>query len=137
MLEGETMINFFVPGDPVAQGRPRAFRVGNSIGMFDPKKSKEWKKTVAQVAGLQRNRFQEGLLEMRLAFFLVPPKTMKRPDLMFHSKRPDLDNLCKAICDALNGICFKDDSQICKLTAVKSYTVNNLAGVEIFIGPIS
>jgi len=41
------MIKFTVPGEPTAQGRPRACRFGNSIRMFDPKKSTDFKSKVA------------------------------------------------------------------------------------------
>lgn len=39
-----------------------------------------------------------------------------------HTKRPDLDNLQKAVLDALNGIAWADDSQIVRITAKKEYT---------------
>lgn len=35
--------------------------------------------------------------------------------------RPDIDNLVKAVTDALNGILWKDDSQIVSLSAEKRY----------------
>ena len=30
-------------------------------------------------------------------------------------RRRDVDNCCKSICDALNGICYLDDSQVAQL----------------------
>ena len=38
-----------------------------------------------------------------------------------HSKTPDLDNLVKLVCDSLNGVFYKDDSQISQLKAEKLY----------------
>lgn len=35
--------------------------------------------------------------------------------------RPDIDNLQKGIFDALNGVCWKDDSQIVEVLAQKVY----------------
>lgn len=35
--------------------------------------------------------------------------------------KPDLDNSMKLICDALNGVVWKDDSQIVAVTLVKRY----------------
>jgi len=40
------MIDFFVYGNPVAQGRPRFARRGNFVATYDPKESKSWKETV-------------------------------------------------------------------------------------------
>ncbi len=34
----------------------------------------------------------------------------------------DLDNLAKAVLDAMSGSYFKNDSQICELCLTKSYT---------------
>ena len=130
-------VSFFVPGAPVPQGRPRAYRLGNGVGMFDPPKSKAWKKVVAQVAGLQRNAWIDGPIEMSLVFFLPAPKELKRPDLMHHTKKPDIDNLVKGVCDGLNGVCFGDDSQICVLSATKRYAIDGVTGVEVLISPVT
>ena len=39
-----------------------------------------------------------------------------------HTKKPDVDNLCKAVLDAMNGIILKDDSQVYGLQAYKWYS---------------
>lgn len=36
-------------------------------------------------------------------------------------KRPDLDNLVKFLLDAINGVVFADDAQVCKISASKLY----------------
>ena len=38
------------------------------------------------------------------------------------TKRPDVDNLVKAVLDGLNGIAFKDDCQVVEVHATKGYT---------------
>ena len=37
--------------------------------------------------------------------------------------KPDADNIAKIICDALNNIAYKDDTQIIELTVVKRYAL--------------
>ena len=38
-----------------------------------------------------------------------------------HTKKIDCDNLCKTILDALNGIAYDDDKQVCMLYVEKRY----------------
>ena len=38
------------------------------------------------------------------------------------TKKPDLDNIIKAIADSLNGIAYKDDAQIVELKSKKFYS---------------
>lgn len=37
------------------------------------------------------------------------------------TKKPDADNIAKIVCDALNGVAYTDDKQICCLTVIKRY----------------
>ncbi len=37
------------------------------------------------------------------------------------TKRPDSDNIVKIILDALNGVAYQDDSQVCKIHFAKIY----------------
>lgn len=40
---------------------------------------------------------------------------------VFPTKRPDADNIAKAVCDALNGTAYGDDAQIVRLQVKKVY----------------
>lgn len=44
--------------------------------------------------------------------------------------KPDIDNIVKLIMDSLNGLVYKDDKQVFKVTAIKVYAEED----EIFIG---
>jgi Holliday junction resolvase RusA-like endonuclease len=48
------------------------------------------------------------------------------------AKKPDVDNILKAIFDALNGYAYADDSQIIKIKAEKIYTEEPFVEVEIY-----
>lgn len=57
-----------------------------------------------------------------------------RPDApVFHVKTPDADNLLKFVCDALNGIFFKDDSLIAHAEVTKKYSGTERTEVEIAV----
>ena len=45
--------------------------------------------------------------------------------------KPDLDNLTKAVLDALNNVAFTDDSLVVSLRASKRYGDQDLIHVEI------
>ena len=40
---------------------------------------------------------------------------------ILHTKKIDCDNLAKTVLDALNGIAYDDDKQICRLYVEKRY----------------
>ncbi|KJU83118.1 Endodeoxyribonuclease, RusA-like protein, partial [Candidatus Magnetobacterium bavaricum] len=72
-------------------------------------------------------------LQMQLTFYLPRPKSLPRK-VTEHTKRPDLDNLGKAIMDALNKVAYYDDSQIVDLHKKKVYTQGDIKpGVRIQI----
>jgi len=48
-----------------------------------------------------------------------------------HTKKPDLDNVAKAVIDGMNGIIFKDDSQITSLHVTKVYA--EVGKVEVLV----
>lgn len=53
-----------------------------------------------------------GPLHAQFGFEFARPKTGPNAKAVFHSSKPDFDNLIKAICDAGNGILWHDDCQI-------------------------
>jgi Holliday junction resolvase RusA-like endonuclease len=57
-----------------------------------------------------------------LVFHLYRPKSAKRD--AEPTRRPDLDKLARAAIDALNGVLFKDDSQVIAIGARKRYATS-------------
>lgn len=125
--------------DPIAYTAPKmAMRRkrggGNYPAFITPERYKGWKNRVAQVVkgSLDYDGPMKGPVCLTLFFYLKRPKSSKRklPDV-----KPDLDNLCKGVIDAIkNDLLIHDDNQIIELTAGKYYTTNEqAAGVEIKI----
>ena len=46
---------------------------------------------------------------------------MRNGDLM-PAKKPDIDNIAKAVLDALNSVAYRDDTQIVELQIRKQYS---------------
>ena len=49
----------------------------------------------------------------------------------WHIKKPDCDNLAKGVKDALEGIAYDNDSQVCHLIITKTYSITPSIEVEI------
>ena len=134
-------MKFTVPGDPKPQGRPRFFRRGAFVGTYDPKDSASFKQKVGFYAVEAGMTLSDGPLALSAKFYIKRPKNRCRSKddrgAIVCSKRPDLDNLVKAILDGLNGIAFKDDGQVCVMELRKFYhEVDKAQRTEIEILPI-
>ena len=118
------MLTFTIEGEPQGKARPRVTRGGKHT--YTPKKTKDYQEMVRMLAPKE---YFNGPLEMKIkAYFKIPKsKSNKIKELMESgdirpTKKPDFDNIGKIIADALNGICYKDDSQIVKGTIEKWYS---------------
>ena len=117
------VINFTVYGNATPQGRARAFLMRNRrIGFYDPDKSKSWKQEIKHAFMKQYENIQiiEDAIELQVTFWMQRPKSLPKK-VLHHVKKPDLDNLLKAIKDSLSGLAYRDDSQIVSIRALKVY----------------
>jgi crossover junction endodeoxyribonuclease RusA len=132
------MFRLFVPGIPKPQGSKSAFKRGNRIVLVEASKSlPEWRNTLEWTitAYTQENRFTTVLrpFSIELHFWLPRAKTNAKP---FHTQKPDLDKLIRAVLDALTKAkAIKDDSYCVELSARKSWDDFHPAGVEITMIP--
>jgi Holliday junction resolvase RusA-like endonuclease len=131
--QGRPMIEFFVPGTPAAQGRPRTrvLHMGKRAvaQIYNPHNADDWKARVMIVARPYVPRVAlTGPIQLVLVFRLPRPQThLKRgvvrsdaPD--WHTSKPDFDNFVKALLDALTAIkMWVDDCQVCDSRILKAY----------------
>lgn len=135
------MISFTVPGNPVAQPRVKARKAGNFIQIYTPdKKVKPYKEAIKLVAtqAMVGRKPMEGPLSVAIFFYIDRPKshTKKQREQDWHAQKPDLDNLAKAVLDALKDVTWSDDSQIAELRLRKQWAVGDPAYTYIRIGEI-
>jgi Holliday junction resolvase RusA-like endonuclease len=100
------------------------FRVGNGVrAVSHSKKSKAWYDSIQkQFTTLWEGDcpvYPDGPLKLTAIFYLQRPKSAKKR--MRPHVRPDLSNFLKLVEDALNGLAFKDDAQVCVLQVAKEY----------------
>ena len=124
------MISFVVPGLPIAQPRQRhrvTMMAGKAIATnYTPTKSpvNEFKATVRMAfERAYQGQPLGGPIALQILFVFPRPqgmiwKTKPMPG-EYHAKKPDLDNLAKALKDALKGLAWIDDSQVAQLVADK------------------
>lgn len=133
------MIEFEVPGEPVAQGRPR-FNSRTKTA-HDPLKSRNYKKLVSMYA--RRSKPPDllmGPLTVQIDIFKTPPKSISsvkkkqaalQNETLRPTTKPDVDNYAKGVKDACNGILWRDDSQVVELFVRKFYSLNPRVVVKV------
>lgn len=122
-------IDLKVPLDAVPQGRPR-FANGRAI---DPQRSRDFKEAFRLFvqsklhAEYQLEKPLETPLVVEIYFYRSKARFKRRTDMKFG----DIDNLTKAVLDALNGVTWKDDRQIVALHAEKR--LSDVPHIELWI----
>lgn len=123
-------ISFTVPGSPVGKQRPRFSR--KSGRTYTPEKTVNYE-TLVRLSYQQQvdaEPFERDKpLSLKLEIYQQIPNSVskKKREMMIGkkmlpTKRPDIDNVVKCICDALNMVCFHDDAQIIKLHVEKYFS---------------
>ena len=112
------IINISVPGQPIPKARPRITKFGRA---YTPKRTKDYE---ALIQKHLPDTFIDTPVEVYITAIFKRPLRLKRKQdptaLIPHDKRPDLDNIVKAVLDALNYI-LKDDSIVVSIHAQKFY----------------
>lgn len=139
------MITFRVDGEPKAQPRPRAFAFHGHVRMYDAGTSKGWKQLIAYAAKPHRPKTPfQGPLRINLHFWFARPKSHygKRKGQLYikesaprsMTNKPDVDNLAKAVMDALTDVgMWADDAQIIITEITKRWSDDGLQGVDVEI----
>ena len=119
------MIKIRIPGKPTGKQRARTLKTGFS---YTPEKTINYENLIKLIYRESGGGYMEGPLKAQVKIvFDIPKSTSKknREKMMagelFPTKKPDIDNVQKIIFDALNGIAYKDDTQIILVEAWKKY----------------
>ncbi len=142
-------ISFFIPGDPQGKGRAKSGIVKYRSGAvkkvhYTPEKTRSYEALIRSTA--TAHMIQTGkkpiLGPVRInicACIKIPSswpdwkKDAAVKELIMPTVKPDYDNIEKTQ-DALNGICWRDDSYICDSSTSKRYAaIPDQVGVWITI----
>ena len=133
---------FEILGKPQGKARPRI----GKFGAYTPQKTVLYEKTVKDTFKKQFPNFEPitGEIKVKIEAVFEVPKSYskkKREGLLpiegvehsgaGYTHKPDVDNISKIILDSLNGLAYKDDSQVTCLLVFKEYGYENKVIVEL------
>lgn len=136
----KNMVVFSVEGTPVPKGRPRFARRGSFVQTYTDSKTL----TYEQIVGLAAKQAMGSSdpIEVAISLYLyirlpVPKSYSKKATkdclsgLVRPTKKSDIDNFSKSLMDGMNGIVYKDDSQVVDLHVKKIYSA--VPGVDVCV----
>lgn len=126
-------MKFIVYGKPTGKGRPRLSR----WGVYTPNKTVAYENLV-KFSYLQAtdDKLVNCAIKIEIWAYFEPPRSTSKKKYneligKAYAKKPDIDNIGKAILDALNGIAYEDDNQIAELVVHKMYDKKARAVIDI------
>lgn len=120
---------FEVSGKPLGKQRPRVTVIQGHGRAYTPEQTVNYENYIKMCYLKHQNGdLYDKPLRMAITAVYEIPKSfsnVKRKTALADEKKPltkpDVDNVAKVVCDALNGIAYKDDSQIVELRISKHY----------------
>lgn len=134
------VVHFHIEGTPVPKKRPRFSTQGGIVRSYTDKGTRNYEDHVNLSSRAAMG--STGPLETPVGVYLyvrlpVPKsRSKKRTEAALGGLekpicKPDIDNLAKSLLDGMNGVVFKDDSQIVSLHVTKVYA--SVPGVDIMV----
>lgn len=139
------MIYFKFKGKPVGKGRPRVTaRGGKFAHAYTPKKTKDFEDAIRfefMASNCEKMPVypKDIPLKVDMTFAFGIPKSYSKKKheqclngIIQHTKKPDADNVAKAVLDALSGYAMEDDSQVVVMQLEKIYAEEPYVEVKIY-----
>lgn len=146
-LRRTPLLRMDVPGLPAPQGSKSAVQRGGHAWVIEGgsggarQRLEHWRHAVAAEARTWSRDSGEPPtrqpVTVELTFRMARLAQMPRR-YRFHTSRPDVDKLCRAVLDALTGIVYANDSQVVELTARKAFAgLHEAPGCLIEVGTVT
>ena len=128
-------LRFEVPGEPVSKGRPRSTADGHH---YTPAKTVAYERLVAWTAKAamgSADRIAGPVSVLIVATWGIPASWSKKRSQAAmggpKTSKPDVDNIAKICCDAMNGVVWNDDAQVHDLRCRKCYGLEPGVVIEV------
>jgi Holliday junction resolvase RusA-like endonuclease len=134
------MVTFKVDANPVGKQRARYAKRGNFVQTYTPDKTRNYESLIKEAAieAMGSSEPLETPVTLYLYIRAPIPKSLpkKRIEACLNGlekpiKKPDASNVLKSVEDAMNGVVYKDDSQIVNIHVAKVYS--SVSGVDICV----
>lgn len=115
-----TNLAFTVPGEPQGKGRAKIVKIGGFSRMATPQKTVAYEGLIALSAkqAMRDGPMFDGPCALDITAVCSVPASWsgkKKAEALtgriLPTKKPDADNITKAVCDGLNGVVWADDVQ--------------------------
>ena len=134
------MVTFRVDTNPVGKQRARYAKRGNFVQTYTPDKTRNYEALIKEAAiqAMGSNEILETPVNLYLYIRAPIPKSLpkKRLEACLNGlekpiKKPDASNVLKSVEDAMNGVVYKDDSQIVNIHVTKVYS--SQSGIDVCV----
>jgi Holliday junction resolvase RusA-like endonuclease len=134
------MVTFKVDADPVGKQRARYAKRGNHVMAYTPDKTRNYETLIkaAAIEAMGASKPLETPINLYLYIRAPIPKSLskKRLEACLNGlekpiKKPDASNVLKSVEDAMNGVVYKDDSQIVNIHVTKVYC--SVSGIDVCV----
>jgi len=131
------VVSFEIDTRPIGQERHRTAYLGHN---YTPNKTKEFQKLIRWIyKSNSRHIFTCPVAILMKFCFAIPTSTSQKEKKRIvnkcyepYPKKPDTDNIEKAILDALNKVAWHDDRQVTYVSKRKCYDKSNRIVIHIF-----
>lgn len=121
-------VQFTVPGKPRGKGRPRFSTAGGFVRTYTDAQTASYENLVALEYERAGGKLMDGPVRVLIhAYFPIPKSASKKlrgemiDGVVLPKCKPDVDNICKAVLDGLNGVAYTDDTQVTTLVSMRDY----------------
>lgn len=131
-------IAFTIPGRVSGKGRPKFARRGKFVTAYTPERTRTMEGIVRDFAAqaMRGKELMDGPVSLEISALMHPAESWskkRKAAAKWVTGKPDVDNVGKLVGDSLNGIVWKDDSQIAQFSFSRRYILTGPEEVRITV----
>lgn len=137
------MIEFYVLGKPQGKARPRFSRKSGTV--YTPKSTGEYERMISlgYLEAKGKKFPSDCYVSITVKAFFSVPKSWKKAvknaavdGYIKPTRKPDIDNIIKAVMDGLNGVAYEDDKQVVEVKGEKLYACDAYERIEVIVNEV-